>query len=287
MKIEASSVGEFFEKSFRFHFNQSGENEIFHRGVNEIFPKENRHIPSIYYIPGLIEHEDKIFRETVARFPDDMLSKKTTIEQLILMQHHRFPTRLLDVTKNLLVSLFFACFDDSRKDSQVKDGIVHFYSVPKEEVRYCDSDRIKIVSNLAKQPFRLRGGYDLSLSVQEFNKQDAIKQLCWDIQSESITLYERVVPKDIRSVFCLHPNMNNERINRQSGYFFLFGIEGGKNKNKCAKFPEEWILESIIIPSEAKGKILEGLGKMGIDEGFFYPDYEHVSFAIRNRYQKK
>jgi len=192
----------------------------------------------------------------------------------------------MDITKNLLVSLFFACYDDGKEDGTGEDGVVYFYSVPRKEIYFCDSDRIKIVSNLARQPFDLRGGYDLSLSIEEFNKQESIKQLCWDIQPESITQYSMVKPKHISSVFCLRPNMNNERINCQCGYFFLFGIEGGKDKSKWATFPEEWLLNPIIIPAGSKKGILKELEKMDINEGFFYPDYEKVSNSIRSRYRK-
>jgi len=305
-----SSVGDFIKKSFELHLNKEGvENEIFHRGVNKIFEDEKLHRPSIYYKEALVENEDKIFREIVARFPNEMLEKKTTIERLILMQHYRFPTRLLDVTKNLLVSLFFACFDDNRekdckekgceykdcksKDSKDKDGIVYFYSVPDDKIKYCDSDTVKIVSNLAKQPFNLRGGYNFhkykigQKGIKIFNKQVSVEKFRDDIQSESITLYSRVNPKDLQSVFCLRPYMNNERINRQSGYFFLFGIGGdGENKKECAKMEDEWILKPIIIPAGAKGNILKELDKMDINEGFFYPDYEHVAKSIGKRFGK-
>jgi hypothetical protein len=79
--------------------------------------------------------------------------------------------------------------------------------------------------------------------------------------------------------------MNNPRIIRQDGYFFLFGIDN--DKKKCAKIKENWILEPIRIPSSAKENILKELDILNINEAFVYPDYEHVNNYIRDKYRNE
>jgi hypothetical protein len=76
--------------------------------------------------------------------------------------------------------------------------------------------------------------------------------------------------------------MNNPRIVRQQGYFFLFGIDG--KKEKCAKLKNDWIKDPIVIPADCKKPILKELEWMGYNEGFFYPDFEHVNNVLRTRY---
>jgi hypothetical protein len=78
--------------------------------------------------------------------------------------------------------------------------------------------------------------------------------------------------------------MNNPRIIRQDGYFFLFGVDG--EKKNCAKLPQGWIKTSMIIPQKYKKPILNELDTMNINEGFVYPDFEHINHVIRHRYSK-
>ena len=283
MTITIDSVGEYIEKCFSNPSLKKNDMQIFYRGVGEVFP--NPHIPSIYYNNGLIENEDIIFKEALSFFPDELLAQKTTVEKLIIMQHYRFPTRIMDISKNPLIALFFACFPDKNPDSLKKDGKVYIFKVPKKEIKYCDSDAVSVIANLCKRPydFSIRDIYPLDRD--KFNDEEVIQYLVHEIREEKPYFHLLVNKEHINSVVCLRPRMNNPRIVRQDGYFFLFGIE--YEKKNCAKLNLDWIDgREISIPNNAKQKILDELNILNINEAFVYPDYEHISNNVKNRYMK-
>jgi hypothetical protein bfra3_08106 len=117
------------------------EESLFYRGHSD---QTYELKPSIYRDERFIENEDKIYRETIAKVPYDFKGKNT-IESLVLMQHYGVPTRILDLTTNPLVALYFACVGDEKKD-----GEVIVFDIPQESTCYFDSDKVTILANLAK-----------------------------------------------------------------------------------------------------------------------------------------
>ena len=53
------------------------------------------------------------------KLPDLFRNDQSPLELLALLQHHGIPTRLLDVTENALVALYFACCSKPDTDGEV------------------------------------------------------------------------------------------------------------------------------------------------------------------------
>ncbi len=70
---------------------------------------------------------------------------KSHKEILSMMQHYGVPTRLLDVTTNALVALYFTCASNFDKD-----GVVYVMNVEKSAIKQFDSDAISILSSLPR-----------------------------------------------------------------------------------------------------------------------------------------
>jgi len=68
-------------------------------------------LPSVFREASYRKAEDAMLRELVATHPAEFASDLTTLEQMARAQHYSLPTRLLDVTWNPLVALYFASND--------------------------------------------------------------------------------------------------------------------------------------------------------------------------------
>ena len=66
-----------------------------------------------------MEEERNLIESAKFRLPDVFNRSYEPIELLALLQHYGIPTRLLDVTENAFVALFFACSEHQEKDAEV------------------------------------------------------------------------------------------------------------------------------------------------------------------------
>lgn len=92
--------------SFISSLKKNNDTLIFYRGhANPNYTLR----PSIMRTTSLQENESKLYNELLINCPEDFEKCHTHLEKLVKMQHYGLPTRLLDITRNLLVALFFAC----------------------------------------------------------------------------------------------------------------------------------------------------------------------------------
>ena len=106
--------------------------------------------PSIYRETYLIENEDKIIKDALTYCPDDFLPSNTLFEKLVKLQHYGYSTRLLDLTTNALVALYFSAWNEQHYD---KDGELIILDIPDEQIKYGDSDTISILSAISLQSY--------------------------------------------------------------------------------------------------------------------------------------
>ena len=87
--------------------------------------------------------EDKFYKEILCTCPNEFDDCETTFDRLVKMQHYSLPTRLLDITTNPLVVLYFASQVDE------KDGKIYVFSFDKNDIAYFDSPEVCILANLS------------------------------------------------------------------------------------------------------------------------------------------
>lgn len=265
-----SSIRTLFER-LENELEEDMNYHIFYRGQSD---KNFELVPSIYREEYLIQNENRIFRDIIAQSPADFKGCTSTFEKLIKMQHYSLPTRLLDITTNPLVALYFACENDA------VDGKLFRFEVQTSDIKYFDSDAVSVVSNIAKRPIDFSIEEFRDLDCVDFNAESDIIYLLHEIKYEKPHFQNVIDSKDIESVFCVKPMLDNPRIIRQSGAFFLYGING--NKSKPALFNFDY--KVYIINKAHKQKIRKQLEALCIDKSTLFPEVEHVAEHIKDKY---
>ena len=118
--------------------------------------------PSVYRVIDGKSYRDSeyhLYQDMLHRNPSAFSEDKTIFEKLIRMQHYGLPTRLLDVTENSSVALFFACNEEREK---AVDGKVFFFWTEKSKV--IDKVIDKVIYANAIPPSTL-AGLDIQLNI--------------------------------------------------------------------------------------------------------------------------
>jgi hypothetical protein len=239
----------------------------------------------------LLENERKAFRDLISVHPNEFATDETMFDKLVRMQHFGLPTRLLDVSRNALVALYFAT-DPGPHRNKPSDGMVTAFAVPPEREKYFDSDSVSCIANLANMTSEEKDEiYQLKESLIElseddqiakFNKERVIKRLLQFIKSEKSYFQPIINPIDLLKPYYVHPKMSNRRILAQSGAFILYGLDPFKN----IFFPSKIDERPFIVPQKAKKPIREALSNLGINESTLFPEIDKAAARIKHSYSK-
>lgn len=233
--------------------------------------------PSIFRNNHVLK-EDKLFKDIITRCPSDFSECDCTFEKLVKMQHYSLPTRLLDITSNPLVALFFACKNYNNSEEN-EDGRLYRFEVKEKDIKYFDSDSVSVVANISRRPVDFSIETIKHMKKEDFNAEIPVQYLLHEIRAEKPHFLDLIESKHIESVFCVKPKLDNPRIIRQEGAFFIFGINN--NKSQPAGFEIEHT--SFVINKSDKEKILKQLEILGISESTLFPEIEHVAKHLKGK----
>jgi hypothetical protein len=239
----------------------------------------------------LLKNEKRAVRDLISVHPSEFASDETMFDKLVRMQHFGLPTRLLDVSRNALVALYFAT--DPGPDGESSDGMVTAFTIPPKREKYYDSDSVSCLANLANLTFEekdeiyqlrksLKGPVD-DRQINKFNDNNVIKRLHQFIRSEKSYFQPIIDPIDLFMPYYVHPKLSNRRILAQSGAFILYGI----NAPKKIYFPNPIEDTPFIVPEDVKDTIRKALDYIGINESTLFPEIDKAAARIKNQYKKK
>jgi len=256
---------------------------LFFRGQPESYPQIT---PSIAR-DGYLRNEDVLFREFILRNPDEFSGEKSTFEKLVKMQHYGLPTRLLDITTNPLIALFFAVEKDDNKD-----GEFITFAIPNEKIKYYDSDTISVVANVARRPIHSLDLRHLTqdptetdeVFLKNFNDSNQIQYLLHEIKEEKPYFKDIIKKEHLEDIWCVKPLLKNRRIIKQDGAFLLFGIH--ETKEHMAEY-SSFSPNCIPVKSAAKKNLTQDLKLLGISSDKIFPELDKTAEYLRNFYGTK
>lgn len=235
--------------------------------------------PSIMRNNKWLNNESKMYNDIIINCPESFSKCNTHLEKLVEMQHYGLPTRLLDITRNPLVALYFAC--ESNYDNY---GEVVLIAAEENNIKYPQSDTVSVLSSLPlfnrKNQKDIRGFAISSKNDDEFNEK--IPRLHHEIRLEKPAFLPEIKKEEVIDSFIVYAVKNNNRIVKQDGAFIICGlIEDSDDLNKYRLKEDK---KRVILLIDNKEQILKSLDNLSINKATLFPEIECVTEYIKNKY---
>ena len=236
----------------------------------------------------LLEHERELLRSLISRRPSEFSDMTSALDKWMLAQHHKLTTRFLDITKNPLVALFYAC--QNRDPRKPTIGRLRVFAVQQPLIKQYDSDAIRVVANFASLSYldqmALLGTDSVDARVTFIRAKERLLQL---ISLEKPNFPDWIDIRDLYRIFIVEPQQFIERIRVQSGAFLVSAFHKRFEAHEAAReIPNLPIYDEyeLRVPKDSKKDMLEELSLLGITRETLFPGLDESARAVMEKYAR-
>lgn len=255
--------------------------KVFYRGHSNV---SFRLMPSVFRQEKWLHNEKLMYQELQIKCSNELCELHRHLDVLAEMQHYGLPTRLLDITQNPLIALYFAC-----EDTTSRAGEVILLGVNRADIKYPQSDAVAILASLPLFTYKDQKDFysasNFGLDMKTFNLK--IENLIQEVRIERPGFKGKIRPEDLRKSFIVIPARNNRRIEKQEGAFIICGLldevygKGKTNSMDKLRIQDEDGKKVVCIVND-KQKLLRQLDSLGINKSKIYPEIDDVADYIKN-----
>ena len=254
-------------------------------------------IPSVMRDSKLKSDEDRLLTQLTTRRPIDFGESLLHFQRLVVAQHFRLPTRLLDLTSNPLVGMHYASEENPKKPPS--NGVLHCFIVPVEMIYPYDSDTVSLVSNFSRlEPSEkdtlLSYHVDHSLKARSSRSIEysadhsfpvALLRLNHFVAQEKPYWKERVNIRDLFRVLIVEPQRQFDRLRAHSGAFMLSAFHDRFERcevDRWFKGAAPYHHLRFVMPDDAKKDIRRQLAMLNITEETLMADLQSSATAVKD-----
>ena len=279
-RIQINIIADFSDFTRMLTVVQRSKNKVFYRGHSDC---NYSLLPSIMRKRAWLQNENKMYYDTIIECPTSFEKCSNHLDYLVEMQHYGLPTRLLDITRNPLVALYFACIGNLDKR-----GEIIVFNVNEKQVKYPQSDTVSILSCLPllqyeEKEILRKQVYDSSISNDRFNK--SALHLLQAVKQEKIAFQDNILKQDVTDCFFVQAEKKNNRIIKQDGAFIICGlVTEDNNILNGYRYFENGKKQIWVIESRSKKCLIDELNHLSINRAQLFPEIQDVTEHIKIKY---